>query len=580
MDKNNEKKKIEEHSLLESVINEPIFDCISMRQFSKRQIETILETANEVLLATHSKDYNHLFMHKHGKPVERILEGKKIGLLFMEPSTRTFFSFTAAGQSTGAEIAGFTNPEETSLKKGENWAHTVGMFAGYGTDILIMRTTVEGAAQWSKEYLIQYHKKLADEHHKLGKPFSYLRPMIINAGDGKHEHPTQCFLDLFTIKQYAKTIYGKNLDDGIKLALLNDLKNGRTIHSLMSIAPLFKFELHLASPDKRFDAPEWMIKELEQKGVKVVNHGDDLASALKHAEFAYQSRPQKERVGAGEDFASVKAKMQIDKLFYEQFGESGPLLMHPLPIDQVNFEEIAWNMDLHPKNISQVQASFGKYVRIALMGLGTGEIKNPYPPSSYFDQKEMQKIMLPVKTSKSREELQYAKSGFMENGIVIDHIPANTSRRLEGMLGFDHESHGYTIVVSQNMMPHTAGKKPKDIIKIHAPSQENIYQLTDKQLEAIALIAPQATISKIQNGTVVEKYRPILGNTIIELIHCGNAACISNYPIEHVQSFFYNKGNGNVECKYCETIEPLTKIYQEKRFKYLPEVMQAFEKKQ
>ncbi len=222
-----------------------MFDVISMNDFSRKDIDIIFEVTDDIRRALHSKSENKKFKKKYGRPVNKLLKGLNVAALFRENSTRTNFSSRIAVGGAGGFIDGFPSEAYTSLKKGETWAHTVAMFAGLGYDAIIMRSTTEGLPRWTKESLIQGHQLLTSQHADIGEPFGYRVPIVINGGDGKNQHPTQCLLDLYTMRMIAKS-KGKSLD-GSRVALLNDLAHGRTVSSLMSVAHLFDLELHLAN---------------------------------------------------------------------------------------------------------------------------------------------------------------------------------------------------------------------------------------------------------------------------------------------------------------------------------------------
>lgn len=533
-------------------------DAISMRDFSKEQILFILDVAADVKKALHDQDFDSTtFRTKYGSAVRELLKQKKVATLFLENSTRTNFSFRAAVMQGGGLCDGFPSKEYTSLKKGETWADTVAMFAGYGYDAIVMRSTIEGLPRWTKETLKTANQLLTQQHKMFQLPFSYTVPMVINGGDGRNQHPTQCFLDLFTIREIAQA-QGKSLDH-LKLALLNDLAYGRTNASLMSIAHLFDFELHLAYPP-RFGPRQHQLTDLKNKHVTVVDHGQNFKEAMGASFIAYHSRPQKERVGEGEDLITIKAIGQINEALYRTLGENAPYLLHPLPVDAETFEEIAADLGLHEKNMTKLQSSNGLYVRIALLAIGLNLIPLPYS----FEEnalKEWHLENLPL--SEKTKTLENPRSGFIENeGIVIDHIPAGKGRRLAGVLGFENEP--LPKVIADYVPVHNNVAPYKDLIKLHAR-----YSFTPEQYQAIALLAPKATISIIKEGKVVEKVRPVLGNYIKERVICGNTACVTNVKKEKVNNLHHLSGLQTVRCHYCDQSEEIEQVYKENRFKYL-----------
>lgn len=538
-------------------------DVISMRDFSKEEILFILDVSEDVKRAFQDKNYDErTFKEKYHNSARELLRDINVATLFLEKSTRTHFSFRTAINKAGGHVEGFTNSEDTSLGKGETWADTIEMFAGFDNNALIMRTTTEGIPRWSKEVVEKNHAHLTQQHQSLRKPFTRNCPIILNGGDGTNQHPTQCFLDLFTIREIVSSL-GKDLDN-LDLALLNDLRYGRTNSSLMSIAPLFNWKLHFAYPP-RFGPQSSRLEDLIQHNIQFTDHGANFLEAMTSSLIAYQSRPQKERVGKGEDLITIANIGKITKKMYDQMGDSAPYLLHPLPIDSKTFEEIAHDLKHHPKNFTKFQAANGIYVRIALLAVGLDKI-----PLAY---KELSDIITPftfqeLPFSHQKKQLANLRSGIIEHdGLVLDHIPAGYGRRLAGILGLERDE--VPLVISSHL-PVPNGRKPyKDIIKIHTQ-----YNFTPNQYEAIALIAPQTTISMINQGYVTKKIRPILGASITNHITCGNKQCVTNIPEEHIptQHLVEKKHKDTyLRCNYCEQPDTINKIYQDKRFKYIGE---------
>jgi len=167
-------------------------DILSIRDFSRADIQLVLRAAKKMVPVA------------VGDRRSRSLEGKILATLFYEPSTRTRLSFESAMARLGGRVLGFSGAEGTSVQKGETLADTVRMVEAYG-DAIVLRHPNEGAARLAAEF--------------TDKP-------VINAGDGAGQHPTQTLLDLYTIWDEKGSIEGQNV------ALVGDLKYGRTVHSL------------------------------------------------------------------------------------------------------------------------------------------------------------------------------------------------------------------------------------------------------------------------------------------------------------------------------------------------------------
>ena len=535
-----------------------------MRDFSKKELLALLDVAKDIKYALHDRKAEKSFISKYHRPVKTLLQDIKVATLFVEKSTRTNFSSRAAVITAGGWVDGFTSEEDTSLKKGETWADTVAMFAGYGYDALVLRSTVEGLPRWTKEHVIRNHALLEEQHKQFAVPFSYQVPMVINAGDGKNQHPTQGLLDLYTLQEVLGSL------DSLKIALLNDIAHARTHASLLSVAHHFNWEIHFAYPP-RFGPRKEQLEDLVSLGVNFHDHGNDFLAAMRASQVAYHSRPQKERIKPGEDLVTIKEVGRLTKEKYDLLGKDAPWLMHPKPVDAEEFEEISADLLFHPKNITNLQASNGLYVRIASLAVGLGKI-----PWEYVERKipdlpiSLEELSLP-ENKKSGVNL---RSGYVENsGVVLDHIPAGMGRRLAGVLGFEQQKMPQVI---SDYMPVREGRKPvKDMIKLHTP-----YAFSEEQYQAMALIAPEISVSFITEGKVVRKVRPHLGSSVTGRITCGNTACVTNVRKEHVVPKHHVEqklqGNSilpqdsfNLRCHYCETSDTVEKAYQENRFVYM-----------
>ncbi|HIJ10731.1 TPA: hypothetical protein HA278_01610 [Candidatus Woesearchaeota archaeon] len=536
-------------------------DVISMQDFSKEQIESVLNVTEEVRSAIHgSKRDRQFFREKYGTRVTKLMKKKKVATLFCENSTRTNFSFRFATRKAGGWVEGFPSDRYTSLGKGETWAATVEQFAGWGVDAIVMRSKIEGLPRWTQATLREYNVAMRDKHELLGNPYAYKTPIVLNGGDGRNQHPTQCFLDLFTMRQLARS-QGKELD-GLEVALLNDLKHGRTNASLMSVAHHFDWKLHLAYPD-RFGPQKKRLRGLQIHGIEPHDHGTDFMAAMDAADIAYHSRPQKERVGAGEDLLTIKKLGQITSAMYDQLGDNAPFLMHPLPVDAATFAEIAPDMKRHPLNMTDVQSENGLYVRIALLALGLDVVHDDvYHSTSPFHLRE---LSINVRDLNSNpKHLENPRSGYVSDaGVVIDHIPAGMGRRLEGILGFEHTD--LPIGVTRNLKGEGG---EKDMIKIRCT-----YEPTERQYEAMALVAPGVTVNFIEGGKVVRKVQPVSGNYVEGLVECGNKSCVSNLPYESAPSRHHLIQNGSegydLECRDCEVVDTTQKARHKNRFIYL-----------
>lgn len=268
-----------------------------------------------------------------------MLKGKVLATLFFEASTRTRLSFEAAMLKLGGSVIGFAEAEIASIKKGENLADTVRTIENYA-NIIVLRHPLEGAARLAAEF--------ADVP-------------IINAGSGAEEHPTQALLDLYTM------VKEKGRIDGLNIALIGDLRYGRTVHSLAYALSLYDVKLHLISPESLrmrrevLDAIKGKIKVVEKTGI------DDV---LPEIDVLYVTRIQKERFPDPAEYAKVKGMYKID-LELLKGAKKDLTIMHPLP----RVDEIAPEVDVTPHARYFQQVWNGIITRMGLLALIAGAVE-------------------------------------------------------------------------------------------------------------------------------------------------------------------------------------------------------------
>jgi len=300
-------------------------DIISIKDFSKKEINYILNYGKK------------LIPYAKGEKFKNVLKGKVLSTLFFEPSTRTRLSFESAMSRLGGKVIGFADPGATSQKKGESLADTVRMADSY-SDLIVIRHPKEGAARLAAEFA---------------------EVPVINAGDGAGRHPTQCFLDLFTIFTEKKKIEKNNV------VLVGDLKYGRTVHSLAYALSLYNVNLSLVSPNT-LKMPKEVIEECKELGVEP-NQTSNLEKAIKDADVLYVTRIQKERFPDAEEYNQVVGTYKIDKELLKNSNED-LIVMHPLPrLTEINPEVDKTSHALYFK-----QAFNGVPIRMALISLVSG----------------------------------------------------------------------------------------------------------------------------------------------------------------------------------------------------------------
>jgi len=300
-------------------------DIISIKDFSKNEINFILKNAEKMV--KYAKGSNYI----------DILNGKILSSLFFEPSTRTRLSFESSMNRLGGRVIGFADPTATSQKKGESLADTIRMADSY-SDVIVIRHPQEGAARLAAEF--------ADSP-------------VLNAGDGAGRHPTQCLLDLFTIKSEKQKIEGKNI------VLLGDLKYGRTVHSLAYALSLYGANLTFVSPDS-LKMPTEVLNECRELGIQPKNTSN-LEKSIKNADVLYVTRIQKERFPDAEEYNQVVGAYKVDANLLKN-AKKDLVIMHPLP----RVTEIDPEIDKTTHALYFKQAFNGVPVRMALLSLVLG----------------------------------------------------------------------------------------------------------------------------------------------------------------------------------------------------------------
>ena len=279
-------------------------------------------------------------------PNREILKGKVVATLFFEPSTRTRLSFETAANRLGARVIGFADPKVTSGTKGETLKDTIMMVANYA-DVIVMRHYIEGAARYASE----------------------VSPVpIVNAGDGAHQHPSQCMLDLYSIYKTQGTL------DNLNIYLVGDLKYGRTVHSLLMAMRHFNPTFHFVAP-KELAMPKEYKQYCEEHGIRYQEHTAFNDKIIADADILYMTRVQKERFSDLMEYERVKNVYVLNNDMLKNVKENMRIL-HPLP--RVN--EIAYDVDANPHAYYIQQAGNGLFAREAIfcdvLGITLDEVKN------------------------------------------------------------------------------------------------------------------------------------------------------------------------------------------------------------
>lgn len=289
---------------------------VSINDYSKEEYIKILDLAEEF----------------EENPKQKILEDHVVATLFFEPSTRTRLSFESAASRLGAKVIGFSDTTSTSVSKGESLKDTILTVASY-SDIIVMRHPREGSARFASEVS---------------------KVPIINAGDGGNQHPTQCLLDMYSIRKTQGTL------DGLNIAFVGDLKYGRTVHSLVMALCNFDTTFHLVSPTE-LKLPSYVKMHIKNNNLDYYQY-TDLADVMDSADIIYMTRIQRERFSDPIEYEKVKNAYILSAGMLTN-SKPDMKVLHPLP--RVN--EITEDVDTTKQAYYFQQALNGVYVRQALL---------------------------------------------------------------------------------------------------------------------------------------------------------------------------------------------------------------------
>jgi aspartate carbamoyltransferase catalytic subunit len=296
---------------------------ISMMDYSREELDYILSVADKMVdVSKESSD---------------LAKGKVLGSMFFEPSTRTRLSFETAMFRLGGSVTTVADPMTSSAKKGETFEDTISTISSY-VDVIAMRHPDNDAALRAK---------------------TVATVPYINGGSGTWEHPTQTMLDLHCIR------YAKGKIDGLTIGMVGDLKNGRTVHSLLKALRHYDVKVYCIAPDT-LKMKEEVLEDV--KGKVEVIEVSDLTENMPHLDVVYMTRVQRERFANQEDYDKVKNSYIMDKVMIEENGKKDVVIMHPLP--RVN--EITTDVDAMPNAWYFRQVKHGIYARMAIIALALG----------------------------------------------------------------------------------------------------------------------------------------------------------------------------------------------------------------
>ena len=306
---------------------------LSIDQFDRSDIEKLFSVADKLeSYATKEK-------------ITRVLEGAILGNMFFEPSTRTRISFGASFNLLGGNVREITEVESSSLAKGESLADTAQVLSGY-SDIIVMRHPEVNSV-----------KKFAEAS----------RVPVINAGDGSNEHPSQALLDLYTIQKELSQ-NNKSID-GLRIALVGDLKFGRAVHSLCKILSLYDdVKMNLISPEE-LKLPIELVESISAKGV-TITETENLEDGISEVDIIYVTRVQEERFKNKQDADKYRGLLSLNQSIYTANCEPNTVIMHPLPRDsRSDANELDSDLYENPNLAIFRQADNGIVIRMAIFSL-------------------------------------------------------------------------------------------------------------------------------------------------------------------------------------------------------------------
>jgi aspartate carbamoyltransferase catalytic subunit len=307
---------------------------LSISQFDRDDIERVFEVADRMV------------PYAHRQRVTKVLDGAILGNMFFEPSTRTRVSFGCAFNLLGGEVRETTGFETSAISKGESLYDTARVLSGY-SDVIVMRHPVPGS---------------------VAEFAAASRVPVMNGGDGANEHPSQALLDLYTIRKELQH-QGRSDLDGLRIAMIGDLKHGRTVHSLCKLLCLYKnVTVMLISPDE-LKMPEVIIEQLRQSG-STVQESDVMEGSISKVDIAYSTRIQEERFTSPAEADLYRGRYRLNQSIYTRYCEPNTVIMHPLPRDsRTEANELDNDLNDNPNLAIFRQADNGVLVRMALFAL-------------------------------------------------------------------------------------------------------------------------------------------------------------------------------------------------------------------
>ena len=306
---------------------------LSVKQFERSDVERVFDVADSMV------------PYARRERITKVLEGAILGNMFFEPSTRTRVSFGCAFNLLGGQVRETADVNTSSISKGESLYDTARVLSGY-SDIIVMRHPQMGSAS---------------EFAKAS------RVPVVNGGDGPNEHPSQALLDLYTIKK--ELLSNDRQVDGMNIAMIGDLKHGRTVHSLSQLLLLYdNITFTLISPQE-LKMPAEIVSELTAGGHKVIET-EDMEAGLNDNDTVYLTRIQEERFTTKLEADIYRGRFRLNQSIYTRYCQPNTVIMHPLPRDsREEANELDSDLNQHPSLAIFRQTDNGVVVRMALFAL-------------------------------------------------------------------------------------------------------------------------------------------------------------------------------------------------------------------
>ena len=306
---------------------------LSVKQFERTDVDRVFDVADSMV------------PYARRERITKVLEGAILGNMFFEPSTRTRVSFGCAFNLLGGQVRETADVNTSSMSKGESLYDTARVLSGY-SDIIVMRHPQTGSVS---------------EFAKAS------RVPVVNGGDGPNEHPSQALLDLYTIKK--ELLSNDRQIDGMNIAMIGDLKHGRTVHSLSQLLQLYdNITFTLISP-LELKMPAEIVSELTAGGHKVIET-EDMEAGLNDNDTVYLTRIQEERFTTKLEADIYRGRFRLNQSIYTRYCQPNTVIMHPLPRDsREEANELDSDLNQHPSLAIFRQTDNGVVVRMALFAL-------------------------------------------------------------------------------------------------------------------------------------------------------------------------------------------------------------------